>query len=434
MKLHKINNGCEIIMKKNYLYLVGVIGVFFIIWLCLIIMSNENRVKASSDKVVFAKIKNHYFKKVITNTKAPIYAIINGEFIEKGQVNKGVALLLDDQDIFIDTKYFKIRDSDYYIEYQDVSNIKDNIDNSTRYQYYIPFNENIITKENFTIYKDDKAMFTFNDSMEFPIIIKDYENQYYIEYQKKLLSIKKEDIKEIVQAMNTNKTNQKYITTLAYHRVYGVNDKCNDPYICMKKDHFDKQMKYLKDNKYLTITMKEMYLYLQGKIQVEKAVCITMDDGYLFTLADEILGKYGLNGTLFVITSDFKDYTKFMNLKNFEIQSHTHNMHRNYMCPKNSSSSQGGALLCASEQEIQDDFQKSLELLGVEPWGLAYPFYDYNEKAVKALAKSGLKMGFVGRAGQLGKSYPNKTDLLKIPRMTVWEDNLMSFNTWKSYL
>ncbi len=421
-------------MKKNYLYLVSVISIFSITWICLIMVNNKNKEITSSDKMVLADIKNHYSKKVITNNEAKIYAIINGKFIEKGEINKDVTLLLDDQDLFLNTKYFKISDSDYYIEYQDVSKIKENNEKSTRYQKYLPFNENIITKENFTMYQDDKVMFTFNDSMEFPIIIKDYENQYYVEYQKQLLSIKKEDIKEIVQAMNTSKTNQKYITTLAYHRVYGLSDKCTDPYICMTKDHFDKQMKYLKDNNYLTLTMKEMYLYLNGKIQVEKAVCITMDDGYLFTLADEILGKYSLNGTLFVITSAFKDYTKFMNLKNFEIQSHTHNMHRNYVCPKNSSSSQGGALLCASEQEIQDDFQKSLELLGVEPWGLAYPFYDYNEKAVKALAKSGLKMGFIGRAGQLGKAYPYKTNLLKIPRMTVWEDNLMSFNTWKSYL
>ena len=43
-------------------------------------------------------------------------------------------------------------------------------------------------------------------------------------------------------------------------------------------------------------------------------------------------------------------------------------------------------------------------------------------------------MSFVGRAGTLGKATPKVTDLYKIPRMTVWEESLMSFNTWKSYL
>jgi hypothetical protein len=72
--------------------------------------------------------------------------------------------------------------------------------------------------------------------------------------------------------------------------------------------------------------------------------------------------------------------------------------------------------------------------LDVEAWALAYPFYDYNERAIKILKDVGFKMGFVGRASTNGKAYPNKTDLYKIPRMTVWEQSVMSFNEFKSYL
>ena len=106
-------------------------------------------------------------------------------------------------------------------------------------------------------------------------------------------------------------------------------------------------------------------------------------------------------------------------------------MHRNYVCP---GGYQGGAILCASEAKIKEDLETSLEKLGIEPIGLAFPFYDSNDKAVKVLKEVGFKLAFIGRAGQMGKSTPNKTNLYQIPRMTVWDSNLMSFNTWKSYL
>ena len=41
-------------------------------------------------------------------------------------------------------------------------------------------------------------------------------------------------------------------------------------------------IKYLKDNNYLTLKMEEMYLFLTNKIQIEKPVLLTFDDGYLW--------------------------------------------------------------------------------------------------------------------------------------------------------
>ena len=134
---------------------------------------------------------------------------------------------------------------------------------------------------------------------------------------------------------------------------------------------------------------------------------------------------------MFVISGDFSDLTKFDNLKAIDIQSHTHKMHKNYVCP---GGNQGGAILCAGKTKIVEDLKTSLDALKVEPIGLAYPFYDYNDTATAALKEAGFKMGFVGRAGVMGRATPKVTDLYKIPRMTVWEESLMSFNDWKGYL
>ncbi|MBP5683926.1 MAG: polysaccharide deacetylase family protein, partial [Bacilli bacterium] len=391
----------------------------------------EKKILEEKETIVLS-IKNHYnhYVKVINDTK--LYHLNNqGEYIEYGKVYKDTEVILDDISIDYLTKYFYSSDLDGYLAYDDLLPIDEISSYDDRYKRYLVFNNNVVTNDEFTLYDEDKPVYTFLESMSFPIIIKDYENRYYVEYNNRLLAIKKEDVKEIINHDNTTGKNMKSITTLCYHRVYDTTEKCTDPYVCIKKASFDKEMKYLKDNGYLTLSMKELYWYLTGKIQVSKAVTITFDDGYLYKSAEDVLAKYDLNGTIFVISSYFDDIDTYKNLKHLDLQSHTHNMHRNYVC---SGGTQGGAILCASEQTIKEDLEKSLAKLDVEPWGLAFPFYDHNDKAIKVVKEVGFKMSFIGRAGVMGKAYPNKTYLYKIPRMTVWDESIMNFNTWKSYL
>ena len=59
--------------------------------------------------------------------------------------------------------------------------------------------------------------------MEFPVIINNYENKYYVEYNNKLVSISKDDVSKTKDNKNTDKKNQSKITTLAYHRIYKEN-------------------------------------------------------------------------------------------------------------------------------------------------------------------------------------------------------------------
>ena len=394
-----------------------------------IISDKKEEERLLKEKETIEKIKSHYNQYVKTNVKTNLLIKNSDKYEESGSVYSDVSLELDDIEIKLDTKYFKIKNSDYYIEFSTVDK-SDELKKDNRYKEYIPFNENIITKDEFTMYLDDKEIYTFKKSMEFPIIIKNYEGKYYVEYDDMLVSIKKEDVEKIEKHENTTKKNQAKITTLAYHKVYDTDEKCTDPYICIKKASFDQEMKYLKDNNYMTLTMDELYMYLKGNLQVEKAVVLTFDDGYLTKSMIEVMEKYDLLGTLFIITSSFNDYSKFKS-DNIFIQSHTDNLHRNYVC---SGGSQGGAILCASEKAIKEDLEKSIEKLGTDPVALAFPFYDYNDKAIKVLKEVGFKMSFIGRAGQMGRATPNKTDVYKIPRMTVWEQSIMSFNKWKSYL
>ncbi len=434
LKLAKHKKKKKKLKKWVYLivFLISAIIVGLVVYL---LINNANKKRLEEGKRIneerLAEIQSHYNNVVKVNDKSNLYVRNNDNYEIIGYVYKDNVFELGETTIDIDTKYFNIKDSDYYIEYQYVDKVEKQEEYSSRYKKYLPFNKNVVTKDGFTLYDDDKEVISFNKGMEFPIIINNYENKYYVEYNNRLLSIKKDDVKEIIDKKNTDKKNRKYITTLAYHRVYDTNEKCNDGYICLKKASFDKQMKYLSDNNYLTLTMDEMYMYLKGYLQVEKAVTITFDDGYLYKSAEDVLKKYNLNGTMFVISGDFKDLTQFDNLEIIDVQSHTHKMHKNYVC---SGGNQGGAMLCAGKTKIMDDLKKSLEALNIKPVAFAYPFYDYNDTAISALKELGFKLAFIGRAGVLGKAYPKSTNLYKIPRMTVWEESLMSFNEWKGYL
>ena len=394
------------------------------------IYSDKKKAKEKEEREQqIAEIEEHYSEFVKVRKDTTIY---DKDYKEIGKVYKGVILNLDDQEIDVDTIYFHVKDLDFYIKYEDVEKGEKEKEIDTRYKNYLPFNINIVTKDNFTINVGDDKYITLNESMEFPVIINNYDNKYYVEYNNRLVNIQKDDVEKTKENKNTEKKNQTKMTTLCYHRIYDTGDKCTDPYVCMKKANFDKQMKYLSENKYFTLTLTEMYMYLKGNLQIEKGVVITFDDGYLFKSAEEVLDKYDLNGTMFVISGDFaKDVSVFDGLKRIDIQSHTHSMHKNYVC---SGGSQGGAILCAGKQKIVDDLKKSIETLKVEPIGLAFPFYDYNETAISALKEVGFKMSFIGRAGVYGKATPKVTDVYKIPRMTVWEESVMSFNTWKGYL
>ena len=266
--------------------------------------------------------------------------------------------------------------------------------------------------------------------MSFPIIIKNDNGKYYVEFNNRLLYLLKDDIKEFVNTNNTSSKNASKITTLCYHRVYNPDEKCNDLYICKIRSNFEREMKYLKDNNYLTLTMNEMYLYLTKKLQVpKKSVVLTFDDGYLFKNAIEVLEQYNLHGTGFIKTAYFDDLSIFES-PNFELQSHTHDMHKAGTCPRETSVQQGGGILCLSENTVLNDLKLSRDKLN-GAIALAYPFYDYNTRAVKLVERAGFKLAFIGANSVGGRSYPG-INTYKVPRMTIW--NTTSFDKFKSYV
>ena len=130
-------------------------------------LSNEREARNELIK----NIKSHYdqYVKVSSDT-----SLFDSDYKKVGIVYKDANLELDDIDIDASTKYFKIKDLDYYISYSDVEK-STQLDNNDRYKKYLPFNINIITKDTFSMYDGDTKIITLDKEMEFPVIINDYE-------------------------------------------------------------------------------------------------------------------------------------------------------------------------------------------------------------------------------------------------------------------
>lgn len=178
------------------------------------------------------------------------------------------------------------------------------------------------------------------------------------------------------------------IPVLMYHSI-GVEK--NNP-IKMPKEQFETEMKYLKDNGYTTLSLKELYDYFENKVPVpDKSVVITLDDGYEdnYTEAFPILKRYGLKATIFVITSNVDKNSAFitssqikeMDSAGIEIESHTVT-HRDL------------DKLTYKEQyaELKDSKSFLEGLLGKNIDYMAYPTGKYNDNTIKAVKAVGYKM------------------------------------------
>ncbi|MBP5683651.1 MAG: polysaccharide deacetylase family protein, partial [Bacilli bacterium] len=279
-----------------------------------------------------------------------------------------------------------LKDSDKYIYYTNVSVSDEVLVDNQRYKKYIPFNENIVTKDTYTIYHQDGSKFyTLSEKAEYPIIIKE-DNAYYVEFNNELVYILKEDVEEIKENQNTDLIPVSSIPVLNYHFIYDPKvTECNQR-ICMTTDLFTEHVKYLKSN-YFDLTMKEFELFMNNKIRLPESVLVTLDDGWLSSNAIKILEENEFHATYFLITLGYKENKS----EYVEFHSHTHNMHKVGVCP----GGQGGGIKCLSEKVIQDDLKKSREALNNTTY-FCYPFYETNSYAIEQLKKAGFTLAFVG--------------------------------------
>lgn len=259
------------IIKNNKILIIITITILIFIILLLIKYHNNKTLK---------NINKSYNKYIIIKKDTNIY---NSKKKIIGLIYKGTQLELTTlKKINLKNKYFKIKNTNYYIYYKDIKKIK-NIKISKLNSNYITLNRNLKTNKKITLYKNNKKYLTLNKGINLPIEYMD-NNNYYVYYLNNILSIKKS--KNIMELSNLNSKNQSTnnISVLLYDKIA---DTCNNNDNCINNMSFIDQINKLKENNYYTITKKEFDLFLNKQLNLK-------------------------NKAIFIITNNLDDNTKIL--------------------------------------------------------------------------------------------------------------------------
>ncbi|MFP1929871.1 polysaccharide deacetylase family protein [Lonsdalea quercina] len=180
-------------------------------------------------------------------------------------------------------------------------------------------------------------------------------------------------------------------------------------------DAFNRQMAYLKEAGYTTLSLYQLEDYLYNRINLPgRAVVLTFDDGLksVCRYAYPILKQYGFHATAFIITSRIKAHPQpwdpnslqFMSSGElrqiadvFDFQSHTHFLHR--LGP-----ARRPVLFSRTLHNIELDFEhtrRALSPFNAQVWYLSYPFGGYSPTAVQAAKAAGFHMALTTQQGKV---------------------------------
>ena len=183
-------------------------------------------------------------------------------------------------------------------------------------------------------------------------------------------------------------------------------------------EQFEKDLVFLKEKGYETVTVSQLLDYSQGKGKLpEKAIMITFDDGCetLYAYAKPLLEQYDFTAVGFVVGSLADYYTELddhnLNYSNLnwaeikelsmgntvEIQSHSYDLHKNTGNRSGAKKKKGETFEQYAEFLGADASKMKTEMLkhtGKAPVAIAYPFGSFSSESKEILKKYGIKMAF----------------------------------------
>ena len=232
--------------KKKKVIIWIIIGITLIIGLIIGFKYYENET-----------IKKSYTPYAITKNKTSLY---NSKKKEIGTIEKDISLELEKENET--SKYFKIKNTSYFIYYKDIKKRKE-IKEAEK--DYIPFNNNIKTNKKISLLQNNKEKIILNNGINTPIEYED-ENNYYIIFQKQLFAITKNSKVELIENENTQEEISNHVSVIYYE---SIQPTCNSK-TCTTNEEFTKQISQLKENGYYSIKKEQYEKYLKGYIHLKK--------------------------------------------------------------------------------------------------------------------------------------------------------------------
>jgi peptidoglycan/xylan/chitin deacetylase (PgdA/CDA1 family) len=209
------------------------------------------------------------------------------------------------------------------------------------------------------------------------------------------------------------------VPVITYHH---FSTQCKN-LLCLPIDEFSRQMAFLKEQGYRTVTMKQLLRFITYQEPLpRKAVAITIDDGYrsVYEKAYPILKKHNFKATLFIYTAFIGnspnamtwEQLREMSEDGFEVESHT-------ISHADLTRKQKGESEVEYRQRIRRELQEPRALirkhLGQEAVWLAYPYGRLNGLIITMAREAGYRGGVTVIRG----SNPFFSDPFKVRRYQV---------------
>lgn len=220
--------------------------------------------------------------------------------------------------------------------------------------------------------------------------------------------------------------------------------------IAVNKDHLNDHFAWLKQNNYHVISIQDAIDAAKGlKPLPSKAVMLTFDDGYLsfYTRALPLLKKYKYPATLAVVGRWLEQQTAhgnkpLMNVAQIreamasglvEIASHSYDLHHGILSnPQGNEQSATTSRLYSNEydeyekdedyrkrifESLNQSSEKLLQLIGIRPRVMVWPYGEYNSIALEAAKLAGMKVTM-----GLNDGFNTLADIGVMKRMMITDD------------
>ncbi|MBN2453899.1 MAG: polysaccharide deacetylase family protein [Candidatus Omnitrophica bacterium] len=212
------------------------------------------------------------------------------------------------------------------------------------------------------------------------------------------------------------------VPVLMYHSI-DYNDNVSK--LSVNPESFERQMKFLHDNKYNVVTLAGIAGYIRGGGKIpRKTVAVTFDDGFYnnYEYAFPVLKKYNIPATIFIITGKigekgfvgWKEIRQMADSGVVTIGSHT--VSHKWL------PSMGTRQL---ESELRDSRALLEEKLGIPVTELCYPLGAHDERVKREAVKTGYKCAVATNPGRF--SPWNDLYAIKRVRISRTSDNLFVF-------
>ena len=205
-------------------------------------------------------IEKHYGNVVQVSKDTKLFRKEDANYRAVGTLYEGTILSLEEKEKTTEEGYFLLKDTAYYVFYEDVE--RKEIEEDTSYNYLV-FNENANLKSGTTLYQNEQKILEITENMVFPIVEKN-DKTYRVSFQNKIYEVTSDRVENTQEATNTTEEEATHIPILHY----GV----------MDEEKIKTQLGWIKELGYETITWDEWNRWQKEEIRLPKKRVLLLFD------------------------------------------------------------------------------------------------------------------------------------------------------------